>query len=573
MEATPFSNVEQVLASLREQALALGQRLTTAGERLTDSGMPPEAGLADDVGAFQTAFANLSETLAEQAGVVLREAGLQQIEAYPESLDDAEDLLSRALQVERTRQAERQKAEDERHRAMMVLERVLTLAHQDRSDFQPLAICQSQARSLREAILQVSPPDLHSEVAPLNDGTHPLAELVMLVEHYADLDDETCGELHAAIAAEFGSSLATAALRGRLIIQKTIQKTGFREEADQIPVQTGLVASGAPAVPPQPDTSEADVEPSLPNASVELASPEAQTAVYAETEPIDLSNHVVDTEALPAGANDDASPIEDIRVATSDQVEFGEPIEVSPEPLLGNTVTATDADHTEIAHQETQPEASVTQVASDSVLLTDTIGAVSEKPTTIERPQVPEPELTVPLKGLQQQETSPEPAQPSDTEAQLTNLMAQSDALSHQLAAALLVTNQPKRPAVLRDLAWRLILEDRLALAYRLVQYVEDEVRDGELELPSALLRTLLLGRHVRHDIGDIAATLTGDFGHLSAYQLAPRDAQHADTIALLLFAATLRPTILAPNCGALAILLPLIDLKLPGGDRISSLR
>ncbi|HET6316247.1 MAG TPA: hypothetical protein VFG86_07305, partial [Chloroflexota bacterium] len=97
----------------------------------------------------------------------------------------------------------------------------------------------------------------------------------------------------------------------------------------------------------------------------------------------------------------------------------------------------------------------------------------------------------------------------------------------------------------LDSLIWQAVAADRPAVAF-LLATCTDESASGSQALPAWLLRALALSRHVQYPNGDIALQLAEDF---AAYESAEAD----QTFSLLLAAAALRPTLVAPDTGAWA--------------------
>ena len=125
----------------------------------------------------------------------------------------------------------------------------------------------------------------------------------------------------------------------------------------------------------------------------------------------------------------------------------------------------------------------------------------------------------------------------------------------------------------LEELIWQLVAEDRLALAYHLARYAEQLYADQGWVCPSVLLRTVLLARHVRFDIGDLAVQLKKDFEQLLLDLPFGVDSQRDNVPALMLFSAALRPAVLAPNTAAPAVLDELVRRRLPNHNDFAQLR
>lgn len=115
--------------------------------------------------------------------------------------------------------------------------------------------------------------------------------------------------------------------------------------------------------------------------------------------------------------------------------------------------------------------------------------------------------------------------------------------------------NAAHRPASLRDLTWRLILEEKISLAFHLASYLDTRYPQLQPRLPAWLLRALMLGRHVRHAKGETARFLEEDFAHFSSALYCPGQNEWNQAITFLLAASALQPALLAPHTQAPAIL------------------
>ncbi|WP_333241201.1 MULTISPECIES: AAA family ATPase [unclassified Microcoleus] len=124
---------------------------------------------------------------------------------------------------------------------------------------------------------------------------------------------------------------------------------------------------------------------------------------------------------------------------------------------------------------------------------------------------------------------------------------------AQQIAQSILDDPDRERPAVLRDLVWRLIFEQKLSLAFHLARCFEKQYSNFEPHLPPQLIRAVLLGQNLRSDVGygKLANLLKDDFTSYSASYSLPDKSEWNQAASLLLTAATLRPSLLAPNTGA----------------------
>ena len=110
-------------------------------------------------------------------------------------------------------------------------------------------------------------------------------------------------------------------------------------------------------------------------------------------------------------------------------------------------------------------------------------------------------------------------------------------------------------PKTLRDLTWRLIFEDKLTLAFHLVSYLDAKHPQLQLRPPGWLLRSIILGRHIRHAKGETARFLEGDFRHFSPSLFVSNQNEWNQAVTFLLAAATFQPALLAPHTQAPAVL------------------
>ncbi|WP_332973810.1 MULTISPECIES: AAA family ATPase [unclassified Microcoleus] len=127
------------------------------------------------------------------------------------------------------------------------------------------------------------------------------------------------------------------------------------------------------------------------------------------------------------------------------------------------------------------------------------------------------------------------------------------DDTAQKIAQSILDGTDRERPAVLRDLVWRLIFEDKLSLAFHLARCLEKQYPHFYPHLPPQLIRAVLLGKNLRYDIGSgqLANLLKDDFTDYSESYVLPDKSEWTQAASLLLAAAALRPSLLAPNTGA----------------------
>ncbi len=109
----------------------------------------------------------------------------------------------------------------------------------------------------------------------------------------------------------------------------------------------------------------------------------------------------------------------------------------------------------------------------------------------------------------------------------------------------------------LREQIWQLLGENNLSLAFHLAHCLETKYPDFQPQLPSAIIRGVILGRHVRYDLGlgEIAKILKNDFTNLINNCFVNGESEWNQAISLLLATSALRPALLAPNTHASEII------------------
>ncbi|MDO9559878.1 MAG: hypothetical protein Q7I89_09380 [Syntrophales bacterium] len=100
--------------------------------------------------------------------------------------------------------------------ALQILDEVQAIVHKDNKDFKPLQSCHANAKALQQAIREIDLPGLHSDVPALLNGIHPFNELLLLVRHHRNLDEERIEELEDRIQSSFGRLLFLAIVRDKL---------------------------------------------------------------------------------------------------------------------------------------------------------------------------------------------------------------------------------------------------------------------------------------------------------------------------------------------------------------------
>lgn len=235
--ATETAGLSQQLGSVSAEITALeagfsrlAERLVETARNLQQSGAVPSEGSITEVSDcrrdFQAVGARVTK-LARSVGVPA-----QYLAAPPGSIGDLRALLEVAS------------FHDGRRRAIAVLDRVLSIAHRDSAEFQPLSECQAGARQLREAIISADWPAHHPDSQSLSSAGHPFAKLVILVERGEKLSDEQWLGFHDAVAESFGKPLAVAITRNRLRMEGA---SSVGAPIPESPVEESALRNGAAA--------------------------------------------------------------------------------------------------------------------------------------------------------------------------------------------------------------------------------------------------------------------------------------------------------------------------------------
>lgn len=446
----------QLSAALTEKFHHVATQLSTTVVALRDPGTPPPEQILDALVAVRNEFMDLrAQALAlAQAWAV---SPLPPPEALA-SLTDVASLLSTVKQAEeqRARFAARQR------RALHALERVLAIVHRDQPTFPPLVECKEQASALRLAIstTQWSDPP-HPAIDALADGTHPLLDLLVLIESQEELDDERWASLHDTIEREFGRALAAAASRGKL-----------------------QVALAPPSAPQQSTTTPLPVTP-------------------------------------PAGLPDDRQPMSDLSLNVSIPSVVGESLQTVER--TGETAVLAIPARQKAAEQPALEQA-VTVAAAGNPAEASANGVADHSSTATEALRIESP-------GNGHIDVDEQPlTQP------------QADHLNERLAT-------------IQALLWQLIAEDKAKLAFHVASYLETRLPEGHPSVPAWLVRSVALGRLVRHPDGEIARLLQEDFAQFTPTCFATHDQAWNAAIQFLVVAAALQPTLLAPRTRAATLL------------------
>lgn len=137
--------------------------------------------------------------------------------------------------------------------AIAVLDRFLALQHQDQGEFPPLNDYKTQVRNFRQEVEAMN-GSLSADAQSLVAGKHPVAQLLRAVEMGDTFSDAQWSSLQALLTKVFGTPIAMAVSRGKLVIA---QEPSQRETegdvflwGDRVPLPAELTKSGANTEPP-----------------------------------------------------------------------------------------------------------------------------------------------------------------------------------------------------------------------------------------------------------------------------------------------------------------------------------
>ena len=188
----------------------LGIEAANVATALTSRGAPAGEAFVQELAELGRLFAALRSEAFEAASCL--PLPLPPIDAVSSAADLKAMLGALCVTV---KAAERQAdAVAARESALNILGRVAVLAHVDHARFEPLQLCQEEARKLRSALEQRT-----AEPDPV--AMTRFAELLTFIDSARELDDEKWSVLHDSISGVFGAPLAMAAGRGRLVSQSS----------------------------------------------------------------------------------------------------------------------------------------------------------------------------------------------------------------------------------------------------------------------------------------------------------------------------------------------------------------
>lgn len=599
--ATPNAqSLLQQLAALVESSHSLNQGLAQAAQDGKPNVLPP-ARLMEQIAAWWRDFAVLREE-------AQRLAAAQHV-AIPSNAADSDPV---ALQQLLEEVARHEGTQEMLVQALAVLDRVMALTHRDQISLPALDTYQAQAYELRRQLSNTKAPPLPPEVAALVEHRHPLSALLLFIDHpEKEIPIEQGIELEEIIEQAFGRAgkeLRLAARRHELtartdelaVAPPAPPPSAAANTADlpshQAPVlaETRREPAGQePEPPPQPPPAPAATteQPATPDSESEVASPplsalDAPPAPEAVLQP----DAPATQEVLPITASE-LQPEPPVQMHTPLEHKLAsEDLQQIPSLPLPNAaleallIAPAESAELEQAARTVQQEAPESlsvrtekpvneSAANGAASVTPAAKAVASIPLAPPPPAPPHPTPLYHVTPPMPIEIAPSPEPPVEEEeaeflqpAQLLYQFHRADTAQRIAATLLEARAAALDPPKLRDLIWRLIYEDRLALAYHLATPLEKRYRKLTPQLAPALLQALALSRYVRYESGEIANLLRGALPNADQGLAAGDSAGEDDwnlAVNFLLLAATLRPLLLVPH---LPIPAALLTRRLPDG-------
>lgn len=206
------------LNSLAENFSQLREQLSGAEKNLKESLIPPSFALAEQIVSERQRFEELRIQVVQLAQSL--EVSTPNIEEII-SINDIEAILKSVFEVQQSITGNSQQALD-------ILDNIFQICYSDSVDFPPLQECLSQARELRNSILNWQEIGLPPEAKALISGEHPFVQLLMLISERESPDYQRLANLQAVITQSFGMPVAIAALTGKLI---------FTSKSQSVPVE------------------------------------------------------------------------------------------------------------------------------------------------------------------------------------------------------------------------------------------------------------------------------------------------------------------------------------------------
>lgn len=137
--------------------------------------------------------------------------------------------------------------------ALALLDQFLALQHADQGEFAPLNDYKIQVRNFRQEV-EAMEGKLSKDAQNLVNSTHPVAQLLQAVQAGDTLSDAQWSSLQTLLTKVFGSPIAVAVSRGKLVIAAEASERETQDDVflwgDQVPLPSEAATGRTTAEPP-----------------------------------------------------------------------------------------------------------------------------------------------------------------------------------------------------------------------------------------------------------------------------------------------------------------------------------
>ena len=271
------------LGQVKSQFHVLGDALEKASEELKAPGSPPSSDILDEMNSVSTSFDELKFNIIEWAKSV-------QIPDIPEG----QDLNSIEAITTFSKNIVAHQDHIQNEKVLRDINRARSIKHtKEGLAFLPLADFRSDLDKLEK---RISIPPISDEGekdrTQILEDKHPINNVLTLLEHGNELDDEKCGQISEIISEKYGATFSAAALMGRLIITEEPQPSPPNDKSDTD--EPELDKSKPDSTDDSPVDGQAEVQAEKIK-SEDIREKDKITEPKEETDP-DLSDEVVSDE-------------------------------------------------------------------------------------------------------------------------------------------------------------------------------------------------------------------------------------------------------------------------------------
>lgn len=217
--------------------------------------------------------------------------------------------------------------------ALQILDRFLSLTHQEQTDFPPLTGYQNQVREFRTKLANLPNSELPSDVHSLVEGRHPVSVLLTLLDRGNQLQDSEWVRLTEAIAKSLGQPIAIAASRGKLIFKEVATSAMSAPTLSPKDVDTFIWGnvSPSPSAIPATDAPNMIAEPPIVFGAKSLglettALPKTTKALAASALPLKIVVHIEGAGDREFGASEFAGTRGQAKGIEGFQIQLANPL-------------------------------------------------------------------------------------------------------------------------------------------------------------------------------------------------------------------------------------------------------